>query len=64
MKFLIKLTTLLFIATISCPCELTGHRFCDHTQHLKLENRKDIRKMRTQDDSKVEQDSLVIQENI
>ncbi len=36
------------MATLSCPCELTGHKYCDHSQHIVLKNRKDIRKWRTQ----------------
>lgn len=46
MKFFIKLTTLLFLATISCPCELTGHRFCDHKDHPKFTQREDVRTYR------------------
>ncbi len=46
MKFLIKAFLLLFIATISCPCGLTGHQFCDHQDHALIQDRDGIRTLR------------------
>lgn len=47
MKIFIKLTVLLVLATLTCPCELTGHQFCDHKNHVALNSREDIRQWRT-----------------
>lgn len=48
MKILIRLTIFLFLATLSCPCELTGHTFCNHKNHIAIQSRQDIRILRTQ----------------
>jgi hypothetical protein len=46
MKLFMKVTLLIWLATLSCPCELTGHQFCDHKTHdISLKSRKDIKKM-------------------
>jgi len=47
MKIFIKITIVLVLATLSCPCELTGHKYCDHSQHLVINSRADIRQWRT-----------------
>ena len=47
MKIVMKATLLLWLATLSCPCELTGHQFCSHaTPEITLNNRKEIKKLR------------------
>ncbi|MBK8626867.1 MAG: hypothetical protein IPN86_15270 [Saprospiraceae bacterium] len=46
MKFFMKALLLLWLATLSCPCELTGHQFCAHKTHdVSVKTRKDIKKM-------------------
>ncbi len=65
MKIFIKLTIILVLATLSCPCELTGHKFCDHSQHLVINSRADIRQWRTNshqiNDREIKNDSMGIE---
>lgn len=46
MKLIIKLTSILIIATISCPCGLTGHHFCNHRDHKIMSDRASIKALR------------------
>ena len=50
MKFLIKAFLALYIATISCPCGLTGHQFCEHQDHVLIQDRDGIRTLRLKED--------------
>lgn len=65
MKIFIKLTIILVLATLSCPCELIGHKFCDHSQHLVINSRSDIRQWRTNghqiNEKEIKNDSIGIE---
>ena len=46
--------TIFSIATISCPCGITGHLYCDHNDHFVFRERENIRQYRLNIERKID----------